>query len=610
MPDTTPKRRGRILVSLLLLLLTVGVVPLLWTSRQLVSESRQMLEDDQKQLQFDKARALSQQVGEYLASIRGRVHTIAKTLEMDTDTSGIAFATRLARMLDAKALVRFTEEDSPIYYIGVVDPSGRGPSAGQDFYDTTIRTYMEESFAQALQGNSVVSNPVMWKVAKEPMVVVAEPVRHGDDVQGVVVAVASLGPLWKMAKDLAEGASVEVYIVDRRGQLVAHSDPQRLEGTLDLSGLEIVKDFIASGGAISSSREFQIPVAGAPPRQMLGSYRKVPDDSGLGIIVQVDLDKAYHAVDQMRRQSTFLVAGVTVLAVLVGVWFAGQISQPIRQLARGARQLATGDYATRVSVSARNEVGELADAFNLMGEDIQKAMVEIQKQSETNKELFMGSIKMLANAIDEKDPYTRGHSERVAYYSMVIAKHLGMSEEEVEKVYLSGIIHDVGKIGIEDKILRKPAALTDEEYEIMKQHPTKGAHILDAVPVLKAMAGAGLQHHENIDGSGYPDKLKGDEIPLLGRIVSVADAFDAMTTDRPYSKAMTFEASLARLRFLAGKKFDPDCVTAMEKAGAAGDLSTAKARRASVESRKQPAPAEAAATAVPSAGASPGTSAT
>ena len=178
----------------------------------------------------------------------------------------------------------------------------------------------------------------------------------------------------------------------------------------------------------------------------------------------------------------------------------------------------------------------------------------------------MGSIRMLANAIDEKDPYTRGHSERVAFYSMLMAKHMGMSQEEVEKVHLSGIIHDVGKIGIEDKILRKPAALTDEEYEIMKQHPRKGEHILEAVPLLKEMAGAGLMHHENWDGSGYPDGLKGEQIPLLGRIVSVADAFDAMTTDRPYSKAMTFEAALARLRFLAGKKFDADCVDAIEKA--------------------------------------------
>ena len=175
----------------------------------------------------------------------------------------------------------------------------------------------------------------------------------------------------------------------------------------------------------------------------------------------------------------------------------------------------------------------------------------------------------------------------MAFYSALMARHMGMSPEDVEKVHLSGIIHDVGKIGIEDKILRKPAALTDEEYEIMKQHPRKGEHILAAVPLLRDMAGAGLQHHENWDGSGYPDGLKGEDIPLLGRIVSVADAFDAMTTDRPYSKAMTFEAALARLRFLAGKKFDDRCVTAIEKAAAAGDLTPAKARRASVTARQE-----------------------
>src|SRR5262249_55189440 len=131
------------------------------------------------------------------------------------------------------------------------------------------------------------------------------------------------------------------------------------------------------------------------------------------------------------------------------------------------------------------------------------------------------------------------------------------------------------------------AALTDEEYEIMKQHPRKGEHILEAVPVLKQMAGAGLMHHENVDGSGYPDGLKGDQIPLLGRIVSVADAFDAMTTDRPYSKAMTFDAALARLRFLAGKKFDSRCVDAIVQAAAAGQLTPAKARRAAIVAKQQ-----------------------
>jgi HD-GYP domain-containing protein (c-di-GMP phosphodiesterase class II) len=271
--------------------------------------------------------------------------------------------------------------------------------------------------------------------------------------------------------------------------------------------------------------------------------------------------------------------------VVLGTLFAGEISRPVQKLAVAARRLAGGDYATRVSVRSRNEVGILADAFNVMGEEIQKAIEEIRRRAEENEELFMGSIRMLANAIDEKDPYTRGHSERVAYYSACLAKHLGMAPDEVGRVHLSGIIHDVGKIGIEDKILRKAAALTDEEYEIMKQHPTKGEHILDAVPLLKDKAGDGLMHHENVDGSGYPRGLKGDAIPLFGRIVSVADAFDAMTTDRPYSKAMSFEAGIARLKFLSGKKFDAGCVDAFERAFLMGDVTPAKARKASVASR-------------------------
>jgi HD-GYP domain-containing protein (c-di-GMP phosphodiesterase class II) len=387
-----------------------------------------------------------------------------------------------------------------------------------------------------------------------------------------------------MTAESGEEGLLDVYLVDNRGRLIAHSDPEKPLAT-DMSGIDIVRFFLESQGRTRMTIPFAIPAAGGA-RNMLGTYMSVPDDSGWGVIVQVEQDKAYYTAIELRKKSIVLVAIVTALAVVLGSLFAGQISRPIQKLADGARRRAGGDYGTRVAIRSGNEVGVLADAFNLMGEEIQKAILQIQRAAQENKELFMGSIRMLANAIDEKDPYTRGHSERVAYYSACVAKHLGMTPEEVERVHLSGIIHDVGKIGIEDKILRKAAALTDDEYEIMKQHPTKGLHILEAVPLLKEKAGAGLMHHENVDGSGYPDGLKGDDIPLLGRIVSVADAFDAMTTDRPYSKAMTFEAAIARLKFLAGKKFDPACVGAFERASLAGDVTPAKARRASVASRQ------------------------
>ncbi len=580
-PAAPPRRRGRILVSLLALLLAVGVVPLLWTSYKLVSTSRESLQFNQRAIQLDMARSLSQQIAIYVESLRAQVAAIARTMEVDAGL--IPFSTRLAHIRDQKALVRYLEGESRSFnYVRVADTTGLGPWSGVQLQEAAIQESLQEGFYRGLQGAPMIGHPLISASLQEPVLVITEPVKSEGEVQGVVLVVASLLPVWRMTEQTGEKL-FEVYVVDGRGHAIAHSDRSVSLGT-DMSNIEIVREFLESKG-VGVTHAFAIPAPGGAIN-MLGTYTRVPDESGWGAIVQVDENKAYFAATDMRRKSLALVALVTVLAIVLGVAFAGQISRPIQQLAQGARQLAGGDYGTRVHIESENEVGVLADAFNQMGGEIEKSIEEIRQAAATNKELFMGSIRMLANAIDEKDPYTRGHSERVAYYSMVLAKHLGMSPEDVERVHLSGIIHDVGKIGIEDKILRKAAALTEEEYEIMKQHPTKGAHILEGVPLLKEMAGAGLMHHENVDGSGYPDGLKGDDIPLLGRIVSVADAFDAMTTDRPYSKAMTLEAAIARLRFLAGKKFDLACVEAFEKAAQAGDLTPAKARRASVAARQ------------------------
>jgi len=172
----------------------------------------------------------------------------------------------------------------------------------------------------------------------------------------------------------------------------------------------------------------------------------------------------------------------------------------------------------------------------------------------------------MAAAIDAKDPYTRGHSERVSNFAEKIAAELGLPEREVEVVRISALMHDVGKIGIEDKILGKEGPLTDDEYEIMKTHPVKGAVIMEQVPQLKEMIPGMKYHHENVNGTGYPEGLRGDEIPLTAKIVSVADCFDAMTTNRPYQKAMDIGYVLERMRSFVGKKFDREVVEALIKA--------------------------------------------
>jgi len=175
----------------------------------------------------------------------------------------------------------------------------------------------------------------------------------------------------------------------------------------------------------------------------------------------------------------------------------------------------------------------------------------------------MGSIQMLAGAVDEKDPYTRGHSDRVTRYSVMIARELGQPEEFLEIVRVSAQLHDVGKIGIEDRILKKPGALTSEEFDIMKTHTSKGAHILRPVAQLKDMIPGIELHHESLDGRGYPHGLKGDDIPLLPRIIAVADTFDALTTNRPYQEARDPEAALRIIHNISGKRLDPAAVAAI-----------------------------------------------
>jgi putative nucleotidyltransferase with HDIG domain len=207
-----------------------------------------------------------------------------------------------------------------------------------------------------------------------------------------------------------------------------------------------------------------------------------------------------------------------------------------------------------------------------MAGDIEKYVDRLQLAATENRELFMGSIRMLAAAIDEKDPYTRGHSGRVAKYSLIIGHELGLGAEELDKIRISALLHDVGKIGVDDHVLKKPCKLTEEEFALMKQHPVKGANIMRPVAQLKEMLPGIELHHERMDGGGYPYGLAGEDIPMMARIIAVADTFDAITTNRPYQSAMDLEYAMDRIRQLAGEKFDVDVVHAIEHAIEVGKL--------------------------------------
>ncbi|MBI2864952.1 MAG: HD-GYP domain-containing protein [Chloroflexi bacterium] len=185
------------------------------------------------------------------------------------------------------------------------------------------------------------------------------------------------------------------------------------------------------------------------------------------------------------------------------------------------------------------------------------------------------TIQALAAAVDAKDPYTRGHSERVTHYAVLAAEDLALGKQERETLRRAAVLHDVGKIGVDERILRKPVALDPGEWLEMCTHPEKGAHMVEHIEGLAETRPAIRGHHERLDGHGYPDGLRGDQIPLGARIIAVADAFDAMVTDRPYRKALGVEFALSELMRVSGTQLDPEVAAAFVRAFEAKDKSLA-----------------------------------
>ena len=181
------------------------------------------------------------------------------------------------------------------------------------------------------------------------------------------------------------------------------------------------------------------------------------------------------------------------------------------------------------------------------------------------RNLMMGVLHSLTSAVDAKDTYTCGHSERVAVISRRLARELGLTEQQIERIYMAGILHDVGKIGVPESVLHKTGKLTNEEFDQMKKHPQIGARILADIKQIQDLIPGVLYHHERYDGKGYPARLSGENIPLMGRIICIADCFDAMTSNRTYRRALPLEVAMIELRRCAGTQFDPTLIEAFLK---------------------------------------------
>lgn len=226
----------------------------------------------------------------------------------------------------------------------------------------------------------------------------------------------------------------------------------------------------------------------------------------------------------------------------------------------------------RLDIQGYCEKSDKFDQLLLLVESGIKAISQMNLIREINNELkdtyeklekaYLESIETLRFTVEAKDTYTRGHSDRVSEYSVLIGKKLKLSDEDINTLKIGGLFHDIGKIGVPDSILLKDSKLTDDEYSEIKNHPSIGAHILSNATIFKSVLPVVKHHHERYDGNGYPGKLKGEEIPLLARIAAVADSFDAMTSKRTYRNSLTLDIVRAEIEKCKGSQFDPNCADA------------------------------------------------
>ena len=584
-------QRIPILYLIVGVLVLLSVVPMYFYARQVLEINRERLKTNEMLLQNTITRSLSDEISQKMGNLDAMLGNLGSAIQV---TSGGDLDENKVSAPELRALLeRFVSSSNDIAYVTLLNTEAKGQSVGRINPDEFLQRELERAFAAAREGRAYTGQvlPVDSGEKHHTVVLISVPITAGGRFVGMIGSAIDLEFLLHDLDQVSKGGLL-AYAVDRQGRLVAAPQLTHLAVGQNMTRMDIVKSFVDSGGRVRwvATYEFSTTEEGRKT-PMLGTYSPVPT-LDWAVIAQKPQEEAYRGVYEMQRTAKLLALAAILVSCLVGIMAARWITIPIEILTETSRAIARGDFSRRVDLKSRTEIGELAQTFNYMSEDLEHLVADLRHAAAENRELFLGSIQMLAGAVDEKDPYTRGHSDRVTRFSMMIAKELGLAQEEVEKIRISAQLHDVGKIGIEDRILKKPGALTAEEYEVMKSHTVRGANILRPVEQLKEMIPGIELHHESLDGKGYPYGLKGDDIPLPARIIAVADTFDAMTTNRPYQSAKEPEYAIRIIQSLTRNKFDSEVVQALTRIFERGEI---RVKRAAVVTAEMEAAAAVAA---------------
>ena len=283
------------------------------------------------------------------------------------------------------------------------------------------------------------------------------------------------------------------------------------------------------------------------------------------VVLSVDWSVLSTAQDAARRTLIGVFAIILIVGMVSGVLLSSSLTKPIKELSAGVEELKRGGKGKPLRIFSKDELGRLTASFNEMSALITSQRDRLARNAQELEEAYVSTVRVVAAAIDARDSYTLGHSTRVSDLAVALARELGGSGQEMEDIEIACLFHDVGKIKIPDAILHKTGRLNPAEWEEMKRHPEYGAEILGKAPSLRRFIPAVRHHHEWYDGSGYPDGLRGEAIPRAAAIISLADAYDAMTSDRPYRKAMTGDKALVTIRESSGKQFSPQLTSIFQE---------------------------------------------
>lgn len=294
--------------------------------------------------------------------------------------------------------------------------------------------------------------------------------------------------------------------------------------------------------------------------RVLSGYAPVFEDGRAVAILGVDIDAGdvYLAEKGMLQRGVFVLLMGVVFSMFLGAIFSWRIISPIKKLIDGTKHIAGGDLDYKVQVPSHDEIGQLAESFNNMTFSLADAREKLH-------DYFYRMVQAMVRSLEAKDSYTRGHSDRVSDISYAIAVNMGITLKDAQMLKKAAQMHDIGKLGIHDDILNKKSGLSQGEWDIVRKHPEVGEEILKPVFLDPQMLSVIRSHHERYDGTGYPDGLKADETSIFAQIVSVADAYDAMTSSRSYHTAMPKEDALAKIEAASGTQFNPAVVQTLAR---------------------------------------------